>query len=259
MSAALRKLARFTETDDFPDVTGLGTIVRYAIDRPGLWQALPLAEDIEAWAAAALTRIARATPSLVPGLTDELDELGLQRLCMAVRRAQAGLHDHHAGLASLRGQVASAVAPHVYAHLRKGDEAQTTIPFVSFAAFVAESRIREECAQQLVVGLDASEYTVSDLAARFVRVEAGPDGQEQVIGVAADPLIALLGLIELGDRCAAIENSTAGALSYDKHDTTWEGRRKAGLSLLTTELQRRRAVPPAPPSGVLKRTEQSVF
>ena len=62
MSAALRKLARFTETDDFLDVMDLGAIVRYAIDWPGLWEASPLAEDIEAWAAAALTRISRVAP-----------------------------------------------------------------------------------------------------------------------------------------------------------------------------------------------------
>jgi hypothetical protein len=258
-SAALRKLARFTETDDFLDVMRLGEIVRYVIDRPGLWQDPALAEDIEAWASVALTRISRAAPPGVPGLTDELDELGLLRLCTAVERAQPGINDHHAGLASLRRQVASTVAPHIHAHLRKGDQALTAFPFVSLAGFVAESSIREACAQQFVADLDASEYTVSDLAARFVRVKVGPDGQEQVFGVAADPLIALVGLTELGDRCAVIGNSAAGPLSFDEHDTTWEGRRKAGLSMLTAELQKRRAVPPAPPSGVLKRTEQSVL
>ncbi len=259
VSAALRKLARFTETGNLPDVVALGTIARYVIDRPGLWQDPVLAEGAAAWAAAALTRISRAAPPVVPGLTHELDELGLLHLCTAVERAQPGNHDHHAGLASLRGQVASAVAPHIHAHLRKGDQALTAIPFVSLAAFVAESSIREECAQQLVADLDANEYTLSDLAARFARVGVGPDGREQVISVAADPLIALVGLTELGDRCAAIGNSAAGVLSFDEYDTTWEGRRKAGLSLLTAELQKRRAVPPAPPSGVLKRTEQSVL
>ena len=172
---------------------------------------------------------------------------------------QPGTPDCQAGLASLRRQVAGAVAPHIHAHLLKGNQAQSAVPFVPFAAFVAESSIREEYAQELVAGLDANEYTVSDLAARFVRVEVGPDGQEQVIGVAADPLVALVGLTELGDRCAVIGNSAAGVLAFDKHDTTWEGRRKAGLSLLTAELQKRRAVPPAPPSGVLKRTEHSVL
>jgi hypothetical protein len=259
VSAALQKLARFTETDNLLDVVALGTIARYAIDRPGLWQDPALAEDIESWAAAALTRISRAAPPVVPGLTDKLDELGLLLLCRAVERAQPGIHDHHAGLASLRRQVASAVVPHIHAHLRKGNEALTAVPFVSFAAFVVESSLREECAQQLVADLDANEYTVSDLAARFVQVEGDPDGQEQVIGVADDPLIALVGLTALSDRCALIGNSAADVLSFDKHDTTWEGRQKAGLSLLTAELQKRRAVPPASPSGVLKRTEQSVL
>ena len=244
VSAALRKLARFTETDDFLDVMSLGAIVRYTIDHPGLWQASPLAEDIQAWAAAALARISKAAPRVVLGLTDQLDELGLLRLCTAVERVQQGIHEDSAGLASLRRQVASAVAPHIHAHLLKGNQALTATPFVSFAAFIAESSICEECAQQLVADLDANEYTVTDLAARFVRVGVDADGQEQVIGIAADPLIALIGLTELGDRCTVIENSAAGVLSFNQHNTTWEGRREAGLSLLTAELQKRRAVRP---------------
>jgi hypothetical protein len=259
VSAALRKLARFTETGDFLDGMDLGVIARYAIDRPLLWQDPHLAEDAAAWAAVALTRISRAAPSVVPGLTDELDVFGLLRLCTAVERAQPGTGDHHAGLASLRRQVASAVEPHVLAHLRKGDQALTAVPFISFAAFVAESSIREECARQLAAGLDANDYTISDLAARFVRVEVGPDGQEQVIGIAADPLIALTGLDELGDRCAVTGNFSTGVLPFDEHDTSWKGRRKAGLSLLAAELQQRRAVPPVPPSGVFKRKEQSAL
>jgi hypothetical protein len=148
VSAALRKLARFTETDGFLDFMRLGTIARYVIDRPSLWQDPVLAEDAAAWAAAALTRISRAGPPVVVlGLTDELNELGLLRLCTAVERAQPGTPDHRTGLASLRSQVAGAVAPHIHAHLRKGDRALTVIPFVSFAAFVAESSIREECAR----------------------------------------------------------------------------------------------------------------
>jgi hypothetical protein len=259
VSAALRKLARFTETDNLLDVIDLGAIARYAVGRPSLWEEPPLAEDVEGWAAAALTRVAQVGVRTAPGLTDELDESGLLRLCMAVERAQRGIREHQSGFASLRGQVANATAPHILAHLHKGDQALTAIPFVSFATFVAKSSIREECAQQLIVGLDANTYTVSDLAARFVQVEVGPDGHEQVTAIAADPLIALVGLAELSDRCAAIVNSAASILPFDEYDTSWEGRRKAGLSLLTAELQKRRAVPPAPPSGVLKRTEQSVL
>jgi hypothetical protein len=146
--------------------------------------------------------------------------------------------------------------PHIHAHLRKRNQA-LPLPFVSFAAFIAESSIRSECAQQVVAGLDANEYDVADLAARFVRVE-GPDGQEQVTGLAADPLIALMGLPELGERLAAIGTSADIAI-FDDQDTTWQGRRHAGLSLLTAELQKRRAVPPTPPTGVLKRTGQSVL
>lgn len=261
VSVALRKLARFTAaTDNFLDVAELGTIARYIIDRPALWYDDPtLAEDAAAWAAAALTRIAWTALPVVLGLTDDLDELGLSRLCTAVERAQPGYPDHHAGLASLRTQVASAVVPHILAHLEKGDQALTAVPFVPYSAFVAESSIRKECARQLIADLDANKYTVADLAARFVQVEAGPDGQEQVIGIAADPLVALVGLTELGDRCAAIVNSPSSVPPFDEHDTSWNGRRKAGLTLLGAELQKHRAVPPAPPSGVLKRTEQSVL
>jgi hypothetical protein len=253
-SAALRKLARLSETDDALDFIMLGTIARYAIDRPTLWQDPLIAEDVQAWAAAALARIAQATPDATPGLTDRLDDLGLLRLCEAVERAYPEGHNHYPGL---RIQVARTIMPRILAHLDKGDQALPTLPFIPFSEFVAKNGIRNEYHQQLVAGMDANKFTVSDLAARFVQVEAGPDGQEQVSAIAAAALIALMGLAELGDRYAAIMDSDTAVPSFDAHDTTWDGRRKAGLSLLTAELQKRHAVPPTPPSGVLKRPEES--
>lgn len=259
VSAALRKLARFTEAGGFFDVVALGEIARYAIKNASLWRDSPLDEDVEAWTAAALARIAKVAPPVIPGLTDDLDVLGILRLCKAVDRAQLGARDYRAGFDRIREQVAGKAWPLILAHLRKGDRRLPSFPVASLSAFVAKSSIGQECAEELVADLDAEKYSVFDLAAYFVQVAAGPDGQEQVIGLDADSLIEFVGLAELGARCALSVNSADDPLPFDERDIRWEGRRKAGVSLLTAELQRRRAVPPEPPSGVLKRTEESVL
>jgi hypothetical protein len=258
-SIVVRKLTRLTGAADVIEVAAVGPVIRYAVSVAGLRAGDALDEYFEAWAVAALTRIARDRPDPIPSFITGLSDDALRRLSSAVDRADRGDDQLRSAYSLMREVIARKAGSRILDHLRCQDQADPAFPFVPLARAAGQGARFKDVVAQLTAGLDSSEYTLADLVARFVEVGTHPDGRQELLGLSADPLIALLGLTELADRCAAILNSAAGIQSFDEHNVTWKGRGRAGIPLLNAELQKRRAVPPTPPSGVLKRPGQSVL
>ena len=195
---------------------------------------------------AALTRIARDRPDPIPAFITGLSDDAVRRLSSAVDRADLGDDQVRPAYSLMREVIAGEAGSRILAHLQRQDQADLAFPFVPLARAASQGTRHKDVVARLIAGLDANEYTLADLAARFVEVGTYPDGRQEILGLAADPLITLLGLTELGDRCAILDSAT-DIQSFDEHDVTWEGRGRAGLPLLNTELQKRRAVAPDTP------------
>jgi predicted KAP-like P-loop ATPase len=257
-SIVVRKLTRLTRAGDVIEVAVVGPVIRYAVSIAELRPDDALDEYFEAWAVAALTRIARDRPDPIPAFISGLSDDAVRRLSSAVDRADRGDDQVRSAYSLMREVIAREAGSRILDHLRRRDEADLAFPFVPLARAASQGTRHKGVVSRLIAGLDSSEYTLADLAARFVEVGTYPDGRQKLLGLSADPLITLLGLIELGDRCAILSSATDIG-SFDEHDVTWEGRGRAGIPLLNAELQKRRAVAPTPPSGVLKQPGQSAL
>jgi len=244
--AVIRKLARFTR-DAQGDASTLATVARYAVSIPERTPGESLAGASEAWAVAALTRISETglSPAELPvGLSDR----ALRLLCTSLDRAMT---DTRALATRVTvDHVAQEAGQRIRSHLHQRDQGDPEFPVVPFAQFIARSDTRDDFAGQLSADLGSDEFTLADLVARFVGVGIHPDGRAEILGLDDEALVAIMGAARLGELCPDGTSADAALPSFDKTDTTWPGRRKAGLAMLPDALQKRQAMPPRPPVGV---------
>ena len=245
-NAVIRKLARFTG-DDQVDPATLETVARYAVSIPERTPEESLVGAAEAWAVAALRRMGQAglSPS---GLAVGLSDRALRLLCTSLDRAMTDTRSPATRVAA--DHVAQEAGRRIRSHLHQRDQADPWFPVVPFAQFIARSGTRDDFAGQLSADLDAGEFTLADLAARFVGVGIHPDGRAEILGLDDEALIAIMGAARLAELCSDGASPDAALPAIDKMDTTWPGRRKAGLAMLPDSLQKRQAMPPQPPAGV---------
>jgi hypothetical protein len=244
--AVIRKLARFTG-DDQVDTSTLETIARYAVSIPERTPEESLAAAAEAWAVAALTRMGQAGLSPA-GLAVGLSDRALRLLCTSLDRAMTVTRSPATRVTA--DNVAREAGRRIRSHLRQRDQSDPEFPAVPFAQFIARSGTRDHFAGQLSADLGSGEFTIADLAARFVGVGIHPDGRAEILGLDDDSLVAIMGAASLAELCSDGTGPDAEFPAIDKMDTTWPGRRKAGLAMLPDALQKRQAMPPQPPAGV---------
>jgi hypothetical protein len=244
--AVIRKLARFTG-DDEVDASTLEAVTRYAVSIPERTPGESLAGAAEAWAVAALTRIGQAGLSPA-GLAVALSDDALRLLCTSLDRAMTATRSPATRVTA--DHVAQEAGRRVRSHLHQRDQADPEFPVVPFAQFMARSGTRDDFAGQLSDDLGSDEFTLADLVARFVGVGIHSDGRAELLGLNDEALVAIMGAATLGELCSDVASPDAALLAIDKMDTTWPGRRKAGLAMLPDALQKRQAMPPRPPAGV---------
>jgi hypothetical protein len=245
-NAVIRKLARFTG-DDQVDAPSLETVARYAVSIPERTPEESLAGAAEAWAVAALTRMGQAGLSPA-GLAVGLSDRALRLLCTSLDRTMTATRFPATRVTA--DHVAQEAGRRVRSHLLQRDHADPEFPVVPFAQFIARSGTREDFAGQLSADLGSGEFTLADLAARFVGVGVHPDGRTEILGLEDEALVAIMGAVRLAELCPDETSPDTALPAIDNRDTTWAGRGKAGLAMLPESLQKRQAMPPRPPAGV---------
>jgi len=243
--AVIRKLARFTG-DDRVDASTLETVVRYAVSIPERMPGESLTGAAEAWAVAALTRIGQAGLSSA-GLAVGLSDRGLRLLCTSLDRAMTNTRSPVTRITA--DHVAQEVGLRIRSHLHQRDQADPEFPVVPFAQFIARSGTRDDFAGQLSADLSSGKFTLADLAARFVGVGIHPDERAEILGLDDEALVAIIGAARLAELCTDGNSPDAALPAIDEKDTSWPGRRKAGLAMLPDALQKRQAMPPRTPSS----------
>jgi hypothetical protein len=251
--AVIRKLARFTR-DDQVDASILQTVTRYAVSIPERTPEESLTGAAEAWAVAALVRMSQAKLSpaeLAVGLTDQ----ALRLLCTSLDRAMTDTRSP--AIRVTADHVAQEAGRRIRSHLYQRDQADPWFPIVPLAQFIARSSTRDDFAGQLSTDLTSGEFTVTDLAARFVQIGTPPDGKAEILGLDDETLVAILGVARLAELFPESTSPDDAIPSIDKMDTTWLGRGTAGLAMLPDALQKRQAMPPRPPAGVRNAAQPS--
>jgi hypothetical protein len=244
--AVIRKLARFTGGDKV-DTSTLETVARYAVSIPEQTPEESLAGAAEAWAVAALTRMGQAGLSPA-GLAAGLSDSALRLLCTSLDRAMTDARSP--ATRATADHVAEEAGRRIRSHLHQRDQADPRFPVVPFAQFIARSGTRDDFAGQLSADLGSGEFTLADLAARFVRVGIDSAGRDWIVGLEDEALVAIMGAARLADLCSDGTSPDSSLGNTNKLDTSWAGRCKAGLAMLPDALQKRQAMPPRPPAGV---------
>lgn len=240
--AVIRKLARYTGGDHV-DPTTMQTVARYAVSIPERTPGKSLAGAAEAWAVAALTRMGQAGLSPT-GLGSGLSDSALRLLCTSLDRAMAETRSPATRVTT--DHVAQEVGRRIRMHLHQRDQANLKFPIVPFAQFISRSTICNDFAGQLNDDLSAGEFTLADLVARFLRID-NMGGQPWIFDIEDEALVAVMSVTRLAELCADSTSADAVLSDRDKADTTWPGRRKAGLAMLPDALQKCQAMPPRPP------------
>ena len=253
-SATYQKLIRLTKADNIIKPANLAGVVYFAIGAvPDRSMHDPLTRDAESWAVAALAHIGQAGASMDVRPVAGLDDQALRRLCSAF--AQVGVaRRRHPSLQDARDRVAQEASARLRANLHQRDEADQQFPALPFAQFIARSGARDGFASQITADIGGSEFTIADLAARFVEIGIHQNGTAELLSLIDQPLVSIMGAVKLGELCAAADPAEP-LLDFNKYDVTWSNRRKVGLVWLTKVLRDQKAVAPLPPSGVLRRDE----
>jgi len=260
-SRVIRKLTRFSVSADVIDAADLGEVVRYALSLPARASSSPgsLLGSAEhqgmTWATELIERIGKSGLQMDPGLAADLDDMAFSRLCHALRQVVLSPSRHGQALLNTYDQVAEQTCTRIRTHLRQGDGADRELAVGPLVQFVNRSTARSEFARALAADLDAGEFTLADLASRFVAVGRLWDGRHELIGFDDEALISLMGLSNLWNLYTAshLDDTAGGAI--DKSDATWAGRRRAGVAELADAIRRQHAVPPRPPSGTRSSAE----
>jgi hypothetical protein len=253
-SATYQKLVRLTKADNIIEPANLAVVVYFAIGAvPDRSIHDPLTMDAESWAVAALAHIGQAGVSMDAGPVAGLDDEALRRLCSAF--GQVGVaRRRHPSLQDARDHVAQEAGARLRAHLHQGDEADQQFPALPFAQFIIRSGAREWFASQVAADIGGSEFTIADLAARFVEIGIHQNGKAEILSLVDQPLVSLMGAVKLGELCAAADPAEPVS-DFDKYDVTWSNRREVGLAWLTKALRDQKAVAPLSPPGVLRPDE----
>ena len=262
-SRVIRKLTRFSASADVIDAADLREVVRYALCLPAKasWSPGSLLGSAEhqgiTWATELLARIGKAGLQMDPGLAAGLDGMAFSRLCQALRQTVLSPGQQGQALLKTYDQVAEEACTRVRAHLRQRDGASLELPVGLLVQLVNRSTARAELARTLAADLDAGEFTHADLASRFVTVGRLSDGRDELIGFDDEALVSLMGLSGLWDLYTVSDRPETDNVAVDENDTTWPGRRKAGLAGLIHAVRQQRAVPPRPPSGIRSTTDHN--
>jgi predicted KAP-like P-loop ATPase len=256
-SATFQKLIRFTKADNVIEPAGLGTVVYFAI-REVLNRSTDssLTANAVSWAVAALTRINLAGTPMDTGPVSGLDDEAMRGLCSAFGqvsgRWRSSLKDAH-------DDVAREAGVRLLNHLRQRDAADPRFPMLPLAQHIVRSRTREECGNQIVAGINSGEFTVADLAARFIELRTDWKDRAEVVKLIHEPLISLVGAARLGELCGADAHPAEPVTDFNERDVTWPNRRKMGFAYLIKTLQDEKAVAPLPPAGVLRHDENGAL
>jgi hypothetical protein len=140
-------------------------------------------------------------------------------------------------------------------HLRQRDAADPLFSVFPLAQHIVRSRARDECGNQIVASINSGEFTVADLAARFIEVRTDWKDRAEAVKLIHEPLIFLVGAARLGELCGEDAHLAEPMTDLNERDVTWPNRRKIGLANLIKTLQEGKAVPPLPPTGVLRHDE----
>jgi hypothetical protein len=255
-SRIIRKLTRLSAYPGVIDAGDPGRVLRYALSLPARnsWAANALLGSPEhqciTWATELITLISHAGLRLDPALAKSLDDAAFACLCQALRQATLAPGEHSQALLETCDQIAGEASERVRRHLQQGDNASLSLSVDLLVQFINRSAARARLADMVLADLDARQYTLADLASRFVTVGRFSRDRSELIGFDDEALVALMGLSRLWNLAANDGELSTTASPADETDTTWPRRRKAGLAQLTQVLQQRRATPPPPPSGV---------
>jgi KAP family P-loop domain len=253
-SATYRKLVRFTKAESIIEPADFAAVVYFAIGAVPVRSALdPLTMDAESWAVAALAHIGEAGAPMDTGPVPALDNEALRRLCAAFEQVRVARR-RNPSLQDARDHVAREAGARLREHLRQRDEADPLFPAIPFAQLIARSGARDEFAAQIAADIGGGEFTIADLAARFVEIAVDESGKAALLALTDKPLISIMGAAKLGELCADADPAEPVS-NFDEYDVTWPNRRKVGLAWLTKVLRDHKAVAPLPPSGVLRRDE----
>jgi len=252
----IRKLARFSTSAGVVDAADLDEVLHYALSLPS--NAASPADSLLGstehqgitWATRLLARISRSGQRLKPGLTARLDDAGFSRLCQALRQAVLAPGEQDRPLLETYDQVAQDACERVRDHLRQRDQASPDLPVGNIVQFINRSAARAGLADMISADLDTGQFTLADLASRFVTAGRFSREQEELIGFDDEALVSLMGLSRLWKLAAGSHHLNTADATVDEHDTTWPSRRKAGLNQLAHALEQQRVVPPRPPSAV---------
>ena len=254
-SATYRKLIRFTKADGVIEPAKLAAVAYFAIGAvPDGSTHDPLTMDAESWAVAALAHIGEADAPMDTDPVAGLDDQALRRLCAAFEQVRVARR-RHPSLRDARDHVAQEAGARLRAHLHQRDEADLQFPAFPFARFIAGSGTRDDFAAQIAADIGDGQFTIADLAARFVEVGIDQSGNAELLALADKPLVSIMGAVKLGELCAADADPTEPVSDFDEHDVTWPNRRTVGLAWLIKVLRDQKAVAPLPPSGVLRHDE----
>jgi len=106
-------------------------------------------------------------------------------------------------LSKRHGHVAQEAGARLRAHLHQRDEADLQFPAFPFARFIARSGARDEFAAQIAADIGGGEFTIGDLAARFVEIGIDQSGNAELLALADKPLVSIMGAVKLGELCAS--------------------------------------------------------